>query len=863
MYSEDYDKQSKRYPEDSDEDENEHHAKKRRRRSSSNSDVEDEQRASFSQSSSQDNDSQDETDRFNSSRIQTFYNATNFLENSVTEKEENISSKSFSDVTGSSPVKNSQKSTVLKGSVAERMMKKWGYQTGAGIGKELQGRAEPVATSTQKGRRGLGLELKELEFVTEDFDPREEVVEIPEKIEWIENELENAPNEEELKSWVELRKYGPRPKKIDNETTFCDASIVRGIVNAKSAFDRLDKNEMREARTRSNPYETIRKSIFLNRAAVKMANIDKACDFMFTKFKLPPDEPLYFADVCAGPGGFSEYVLYRRKWRAKGFGFTLKNENDFKLHDFHAGPSETFHPYYGPKDNGDVYDPENQTAFAMLIDKQTSGVHFMMADGGFSVEGQENIQEVLSKQLYLCQCLVALMTVRPGGHFVTKVFDLFTPFSAGLIYIMYRCFKKISIFKPNTSRPANSERYLICQEKLEDTTDVMSYLYDVNKYLLENNEKRDILELVPEKIILKDSQFYNYLKSSNEELGKKQIVGLKKIAVYTEEKELIELRQKDVREQCLKHWELPDEPRPVARRSNPQNKAQELLGDHISILQSSSYKNSKKLTLESSQFIRQNPNDWFCVPCAYNVEESALGGPNDDGPTFYLGLGKTSVYRWIQGRWMPFNNPGVELPRDTLVYAEWVLEMRREDRAQSKTYALHIIDALCLGGENISQKFLTERHRLIKMFCKAIWKPVDRSTAPVRVKKLIPVDNALKQNLQLSTKRMKNGANKLCYAPTRRDYENDNEDTYYYPLGSVIFFKATQEPWHRHWGNREKKMYLYNIESRSSIWETPDIAGVNFAQTIKNQLVWNYPNGKDLSMDDLSQMIHHYNSRKR
>ena len=25
-----------------------------------------------------------------------------------------------------------------------------------------------------------------------------------------------------------------------------------------------------------------------------------------------PDELLYFADVCAGPGGFSEYVLWRR-----------------------------------------------------------------------------------------------------------------------------------------------------------------------------------------------------------------------------------------------------------------------------------------------------------------------------------------------------------------------------------------------------------------------------------------------------------------------------------------------------------------------------------------------------------------------
>lgn len=27
---------------------------------------------------------------------------------------------------------------------------------------------------------------------------------------------------------------------------------------------------------------------------------------------------MYFADICAGPGGFSEYVMWRKKWRAKG-----------------------------------------------------------------------------------------------------------------------------------------------------------------------------------------------------------------------------------------------------------------------------------------------------------------------------------------------------------------------------------------------------------------------------------------------------------------------------------------------------------------------------------------------------------------
>jgi len=58
-------------------------------------------------------------------------------------------------------------------------------------------------------------------------------------------------------------------------------------------------------------------------------------------------EVLYFADFCTGPGGFSQYILSRKKWRAKGFGFILKGDNDFKLADFYAGACESFEPYYG------------------------------------------------------------------------------------------------------------------------------------------------------------------------------------------------------------------------------------------------------------------------------------------------------------------------------------------------------------------------------------------------------------------------------------------------------------------------------------------------------------------------------------
>ena len=42
-----------------------------------------------------------------------------------------------------------------------------------------------------------------------------------------------------------------------------------------------------------------------------------------------------------------------------------------------------------------------------------------------------------------------------------KLFDIFTPFSIGLVYLMYRCFNEVAIHKPITSRPANSERLVM------------------------------------------------------------------------------------------------------------------------------------------------------------------------------------------------------------------------------------------------------------------------------------------------------------------------------------------------------------------------------------------------------------------
>ncbi|MPC98720.1 Cap-specific mRNA (nucleoside-2'-O-)-methyltransferase 1 [Portunus trituberculatus] len=78
---------------------------------------------------------------------------------------------------------------------------------------------------------------------------------------------------------------------------------------------------------------------------------------------------------------------------------------------------------------------------------------------------------------------------------------------------------------------------------------------------------------------------------------------------------------------------------------------------------------------------------------------------------FPTGLGGCNVFRW-EGRghatWMRVDTR-LELPPDTLVYAELVTEHRGEHKAQRKLTTLHLIDGLILNGKDIRTLHIVER----------------------------------------------------------------------------------------------------------------------------------------------------------
>lgn len=744
----------------------------------------------------------------------------------------------------------------LYSSKAQNMMMKMGFQASKGLGKTSDGIREPIQASAQKGRRGLGYEITsvDLEHAAELWDPEKEILNIPEQVDWLINE---EPDEsllglavEELEQGVQR---GPKSHSIEKESQFCDPQILSKILECKTVFDSLKAEDMRRARTRSNPFETIRGNIFQNRAAVKMANMDAMFDHMFTSpvdeegKSLVKDDLLYFADVCAGPGGFSEYVLYRKQWQAKGFGFTLKDENDFKLHDFYAGHPETFTPYYGVSEDGNVYDPENIESLEQLIKDETDeqGCYIMMADGGFSVDGQENIQEILSKQLYLAQCLVALSILRTKGHFVVKLFDIFTPFSVSLIYLMFKCFKRISVCKPNTSRPANSERYLVCKWKKPFTDNIKNFLFEINRELWKKKgDSHDVIELFDIDEIKKDEKFFNYIYESNNALGRNQVVGLLKIAAYCQDANLHELKQGEIRAKCLQLWNLPDENRRKNLLKNNDTYCAVMLGDKWS--KEHKFMSSPEKLLGNKSHINNHfisVLDWFFV----GIDDINTTGYR----TFFMSKGRYEIfsYNMINNNWEPLKDKGcLEMSPNTLVYGELVKELISESRGQLSLQSLHIIDGVMLGGVDIRHLPLRDRNKMCEKFAKALTKPTqcrDMRVMPIRCKRLFKITDINMFFGILKARRMKDGLEKMGYdipQTCSNSVATSTQSRFHIPRG-LLFLNEVRSDKLRQFSKSQQKYYFFDKASKSSEYPEklqPGDMFASFKNTFTTRVMWKF-----------------------
>jgi cap1 methyltransferase len=332
---------------------------------------------------------------------------------------------------------------------------------------------------------------------------------------------------------------------------FCDISLYERLQQAKQHYNDLDIEKIRKL---VNPFENIGTSIFMNRAAIKIANIDAVhhiCNDIFTYDNRRNNRRFTFCDVAGGPGAFTQYIQYRYP-NSYGYGITLR-ASDNSLNWSPLLDLTRFEEYYGPenKDDGNLY-YQWQNYANYVLSKEPQGVDLVMADGGIGMESEDDYQrqEFLSSRLLLTQVLPGILCVKLGGVFVCKVFDTVTLFSAQLLYILSQCFDSIILFKPCSSRPGNSERYIVCKGRKSDITDYIELLSSAAKAYTDEQFVTSLFpEDLPEDFVAWVTHWNNYSINNQLEVSDN-------IQKYINNEKVV-LPQYDITK-FLKIWNLPD-----------------------------------------------------------------------------------------------------------------------------------------------------------------------------------------------------------------------------------------------------------------------------------------------------------------
>lgn len=233
--------------------------------------------------------------------------------------------------------------------------------------------------------------------------------------------------------------------------------------------------------------------------------------------------------LAEGPGGFIEALSYYRKNdKDLYYGITLienkKHVPKWKSYENYINIHKNINFEYGHDKTGNLLNKNN---LLYIYNKYKHSIDFVTGDGGFDFSQDFNKQEESSLNLIFSQILYAICIQKKEGNFVLKLFDTFTYLSTELIYLLNYLYADVYFIKPQTSRPANSEKYIVCKNflMLDNTTDIINYLFSKFDIIIQNNVTRIFKNDIPQ-------YFKDKIEEINSIFGQLQIEHIQCVLVY-------------------------------------------------------------------------------------------------------------------------------------------------------------------------------------------------------------------------------------------------------------------------------------------------------------------------------------------
>lgn len=157
------------------------------------------------------------------------------------------------------------------------------------------------------------------------------------------------------------------------------------------------------------------------------------------------------------------------------------------------------------KNNGDMTD---KVCIEDLEKRFGQSFDFYSSDAGIDVSYRDdklsfNDQESHNLRLHIGCGLAGLLMLAPGGCMVLKQYTMFKPLSWWVIMQYVKCFKgKCTIYKPLSSRPFNSELYLVFENFVGITDEIRSSLFAAMDLADAGESPQNLPEEVPRALCL-------------------------------------------------------------------------------------------------------------------------------------------------------------------------------------------------------------------------------------------------------------------------------------------------------------------------------------------------------------------------
>jgi 23S rRNA U2552 (ribose-2'-O)-methylase RlmE/FtsJ len=293
-------------------------------------------------------------------------------------------------------------------------------------------------------------------------------------------------------------------------------------INVKNKIDLVNINTWNQIRRYTNNYEFPLKRRTggespISRAFFKMWEI--LHEYNLIDSKVSGDRSRVgkvILSIAEAPGGFVQAISKYLEVPFKIYTMSLIKKNGYiPKYNQRIFNNKNIHILEGTSKDGDIYNIDNIESIRRSMKEKAE---LITGDGGFNEDNKYNIKEQLHNKLFLSEIIIAISNQKFDGKLVIKFFDTYTKYSLDLVYILLFFYKDVKIYKPLTSRPTNSEKYIICSGFRKITNQHRKIICKLKKILpLVDESTHRILNIsIPEDII-------NRLKSNNIILMQNQI----------------------------------------------------------------------------------------------------------------------------------------------------------------------------------------------------------------------------------------------------------------------------------------------------------------------------------------------------